>query len=72
MILHAILLALTDIVATGQSGVAILPKAEIGTGDGIPVINSKTGYELWLSGSADYAVLEYVDDDNHDNRGNRL
>jgi hypothetical protein len=71
MILDAILIALSDIVTTGHSGVAILPEAKIAPGDGIPVVNSKTGYDLWLSGSADYAVLEYVDDHDHDDKGNR-
>jgi len=73
MVLDAILIALSDIAETGQSGIAILPEAKIGPGDGIQVTNPKTGYELWLSGSADYAVLEYADDDDdHDNKGRLL
>ncbi|TFK39005.1 hypothetical protein BDQ12DRAFT_705188 [Crucibulum laeve] len=65
MILDAVLLALSDMVSTGPSAVAILPDARIGSNDGIPVINPPTGFELHLSGNTDYAVIKYdVENDN--------
>jgi len=61
MILDAILLALGKTLS-GECAVAILPEMKIGTGEGIQVRNSATGYELWLTGSIDYAVIGYKDE----------
>lgn len=66
MILDAILLALSKTLS-GECAVAILPEMKIGTGEGIQVRNSATGYELWLTGSIDYAVIGYKDE--LDNKG---
>ena len=58
MIPDAILFALAEIASTKQSGVAILPEMRIAQGQiSYPV----SGYELWLSGNVDYAVMEYSD-----------
>lgn len=61
MILDAILLALTEIASTQKRGVAILPEMRIAQGDGVQISHPVSGYELWLSGSVDYAVIEYED-----------
>ncbi|KAF8141943.1 hypothetical protein EV363DRAFT_1392347 [Boletus edulis] len=61
MILDAILLALADISSTKQRGIAILPEMRIAQGDGVQISNPISGYELWLSGHVDYAVIEYED-----------
>jgi len=68
MILDAILLALAEIVSTEKSGVAILPEMRIASGDGVQISHPISGYELWLSGNVDYAVLEYEDVRDHKDR----
>lgn len=67
MILDAILLALAEIASTKKSGVAILPEMRIAQGNGVQISHPVTGYELWLSGNVDYAVIEY--DDVRDYKG---
>jgi len=59
MILDAILLALRKIALTQQRDVAILPEMGIARGDGIHISHPVSGYELWLSGNVDYAVIGY-------------
>jgi len=67
MILDAILLALAQIASTQHRSVAILPDMRIAQGDGVYVSHPVSGYELWLSGNVDYAVIEYEDvEDNKD------
>ena len=61
MVLDAILLALAEIASTPTRGVAILPEMRITQGEGVQVSNPVSGYELWLSGHVDYAVIEYED-----------
>jgi len=61
MILDAILLALAEITSTQKMGMAILPEMRIAQGDGIQVSHPASGYELWLSDNAGYAVIEYKD-----------
>ena len=67
MILDAVLLALADVVSAEQRCVAILPDMKFASGNGISIKNPVSGYELWLDGSVDYAVIEY--DDKSDNKG---
>ena len=67
MILDAILLALWKIALTQQRDVAILPEMRIAQGDGVQISHPVSGYELWLSGSLGYAVIEY--EDVMDNKG---
>ncbi|KIJ42161.1 hypothetical protein M422DRAFT_60388 [Sphaerobolus stellatus SS14] len=61
MVLDSILLALAEIISDKQRGVAILPEMRIAQGDGVPITHPVSGYELWLSGSVDYAVIDYED-----------
>ncbi|KIK02961.1 hypothetical protein K443DRAFT_121674 [Laccaria amethystina LaAM-08-1] len=61
MILDAILLALVEISSTNKTGVAILPEMRIGQGDEDQISHPISGYELWLNGNVDYAVIEYDD-----------
>lgn len=69
MILDAILLSLVKIVSNVQSktDVAIFPEMRLAPTGGIQVINPDSGYEVWLSGSVDYAVVQY--EDVLDNKG---
>jgi hypothetical protein len=67
MILDAILLALAEIASNHQREVAILPEMRIASGDGVQISHPVSGYELWLSGNVDYAVIEY--EDVKDNKG---
>ncbi|PPQ66531.1 hypothetical protein CVT26_009504 [Gymnopilus dilepis] len=61
MILDTILLALAEILSNNKRGVAILPEVRIAQGDGIQISHPVSGYELWLTGNADYAVIKYDD-----------
>jgi hypothetical protein len=67
MVLDAILLAVTQIFSTQKSGIAILLEMSIAQGDGVKICHPVSGYELWLSGNVDYAIIEY--DDIEDNKG---
>ena len=67
MTLDAILLALAGILSNNKRGVAILPEVRIAQGDGIQISHPISGYELWLTGNADYAVIKY--DDVRDYKG---
>ncbi|KAF8817639.1 hypothetical protein BYT27DRAFT_7074170 [Phlegmacium glaucopus] len=68
MILDAILLALAEIVSAEKRGVAILPGMRIAQEDGVQISHPVTGYELWLSGNVDYAVIEYDDEADYKDR----
>ncbi|KAF8965485.1 hypothetical protein BDZ97DRAFT_1658993 [Flammula alnicola] len=68
MILDAILLALAEIASAEQRGVAILPEMRIAQGDGVQIAHPISGYELWLSGHVDYAVIEYEDVSDYKDR----
>jgi len=59
MIIDAIVLALTEIASAEQRNVAILPEMRLAQGDGVQITHPVSGYELWLSGNLDYAVIEY-------------
>jgi hypothetical protein len=61
MILDAVLLTLAEIASTQDRGIAILPEMRIAQGDSIQISHPISGYELWLSGNVDYAVIEYED-----------
>jgi hypothetical protein len=68
MILNAVLLTLGNIVRDTQPpghSVAILPEMSIGSLEcdisGIPVKNPESGYEILLTGTMDYGVLQYQD-----------
>jgi hypothetical protein len=69
MILDAILITLAEIASTEQRGVAILPEMRIAQGDGVQIAHPDSGYELWLSGYVDYAVIEYDNDSEGDHKG---
>ena len=71
MILDAVLLTVARIVYDEQSKseVAILPEMRITPSDGVQLINPASGYEIWVSGTVDYAVIQYTDE--RDRRGQR-
>jgi len=57
MILDVILLGLRKIALNQRSDVVILPGMRID--HEAQISHPVTGYELWLSGDADYVVIEY-------------
>ena len=59
MILDTILLALTEIASVKHRSVAILPEMRIPQGDEVQIVHPISGYELWLNGNVDYAIIEY-------------
>ena len=69
MLLEAVLLHLGKAIKKTDKGysVAILPEMRLGTGHGVKIVNPLTQYEVWLTGSVDYAILKYVDEP--DNKG---
>jgi hypothetical protein len=67
MILDAILIALTEIASVEQRSVAILPEMRIPRGDEVQIVHPISGYELWLIGNVNYAIIEY--DNVMDNKG---
>ncbi|KAH9176685.1 hypothetical protein EDB89DRAFT_1881619 [Lactarius sanguifluus] len=71
MILDALLLTLRKITSTQEFDIAILPEMRITHGDGVQLSHPTSGYELWLSGNVNYAVIGYEKDKNMDNY-NRL
>ncbi|TFY77811.1 hypothetical protein EWM64_g6200 [Hericium alpestre] len=68
MLLDAVLLRLGKITGkTEQKGrVAVMPEMRLGAADGVQITNPLTQYEVWLTGSVDYAILKYVDE--YDNK----
>ncbi|KDR68489.1 hypothetical protein GALMADRAFT_104694 [Galerina marginata CBS 339.88] len=59
MILDAILLAVTEIASVERRSIAILPEMRIPQGDEAQIVHPIPGYELWLGGNFDYAIIEY-------------
>ncbi|KAJ7694689.1 hypothetical protein B0H16DRAFT_1751040 [Mycena metata] len=61
MILDAVLLDVVKICADGDTKlpVAVLPEMRIASGDGILLKNPTTSFEMWLTGSVDYAMRTY-------------
>ena len=56
MILHAVLLAVAEIVSTKEIGVATFPEMRIANGEEIQISHPDLGYELHISGNVDYVV----------------
>ena len=65
MILDAILLTLAEISSTKQRGITIIPEVKIAHRDEVKISHPNSGYELWLSGTVDYAVVDYDDVDDY-------
>ena len=61
MIVDAILLSLAKIMSTQKKKIVIFPEMRIARGAGVQISHPSSGYELWLTGSVDYAVIEYED-----------
>lgn len=66
--MDAVLLAVAEICADGHAKrpVAILPEMRIASGDGILLKNPATSFEMWFTGTVDYGVCTY---ENEDHRG---
>jgi len=63
MIIDAMLLSMAKIAsdASSSSKVAIFPEMRLTPPEGIQVTNPESGYELWLTGAVDYAIIQYPD-----------
>lgn len=61
MLLDAILLSLRRIASAPPLDVAIFPELPLASADGAHITNYRSGYELFLTGSIDYAVIQYED-----------
>ncbi|KAI0781858.1 hypothetical protein C8Q75DRAFT_728396 [Abortiporus biennis] len=62
MIIHAILLALPDMISTEGRAVSILPAMRLAdAGHFIQLSNPSTGFQFGLNGHLDYLVIEYED-----------
>ncbi|KAJ7318293.1 hypothetical protein DFH08DRAFT_892323 [Mycena albidolilacea] len=70
MILDAVLLAVAEICSDGDAKlpVAILPEMRIASGDGILLKNPTTSFEMWFTGSVDYGVCTYENEDQRKDR----
>ena len=68
MIINAVLWTVKRIVHNVQpkSNVAIIPEVKIDSENGIQINSPIFGYELWLTGTFDYAVVQYTDDEDSD------
>jgi len=66
MIINAVLLAVRRIVHNVQPNLnmAIIPEVKINFGDGVQINSPIYGYELLLTGTLDYAVVQYTDDED--------
>ncbi|KAK0189808.1 hypothetical protein F5146DRAFT_1052640 [Armillaria mellea] len=64
MVLNAILLTVAEASVNGEAKlpVAIFPEMRVATGDGVRIKNLTTGFEVWLTGTADYGVCTYKDE----------
>jgi hypothetical protein len=64
MMIDAILLTVAEISADGEDKlpVAIFPEMQAGTGDGVSIVNPKTGFQLWLTDKMDYGLCTYSDE----------
>ncbi|KAJ7898214.1 hypothetical protein B0H14DRAFT_2675292 [Mycena olivaceomarginata] len=70
MILDAVLLAVAEICTDGDAKlpVAILPEMRIASGDGILLKNATTPFEMWFTGSVDFGVCTYENEDQRKDR----
>ncbi|KAK0191503.1 hypothetical protein F5146DRAFT_1049042 [Armillaria mellea] len=64
MVLDVILLTVVEASVNGGAKlpVAIFPEMQVATGDSILIKNLTTGFEVWLTGTADYGVCTYKDE----------
>ena len=73
MMLDAVLLALPGLAAgaplQAATDIAIVPGLRLAPSGGVKVTNPETGFQLRLTGSADYAVIKYVNDKDGNNKG---
>ena len=69
MIIDAVLLALPKVMDCTKDDIAIMPGMRLAPADGVQITNPLSGFQLWLDGSVDYAVIKYEKDINEDNKG---
>lgn len=65
MVLDTVVLMLVEIVSTEKSGVAILLEMRVSLRNRVQISYLISEYELWLSGSIDYVVIQYDNLKNH-------
>ncbi|KAK0449632.1 uncharacterized protein EV420DRAFT_1646954 [Desarmillaria tabescens] len=61
MVFDAIFLAVAETSTNGEAKLpmAIFPKMQAPTQDGVLIDNLGTGFEVWLTGNTDYGVCTY-------------
>jgi hypothetical protein len=69
MILDAVLLSVAKMAPTRKSshGIAIFPEMRLATGEGINITHPTSGFEIWLTGTVDYGIIQYPME--YDNKG---
>ncbi|KAJ7483169.1 hypothetical protein FB451DRAFT_100880 [Mycena latifolia] len=67
MILDAVLLSVAKIAAerNTDTSAAIFPKMRLPTEDGVCITNRNTNFQAWLTGTLDYCVLQYPNQDDN-------
>jgi len=67
MILDAVLLSLAKIASdtSGPLDVAIFPEMRVIPTNGVQIINHLSGYKVWLSGSVNYAIIQYKNEEEN-------
>jgi hypothetical protein len=66
MILDSVLLSIAKL-SPSKYGVAILPEWRLASGEGVVIRNPVSSYEVTLTGTVDYGIIQYERNDN--NRG---
>lgn len=63
MLLDAVLLSIAKFIPKRHIGqaIAILPAMKLAV-ERVLIKNPTSSYELWLNGNVDYAVIQYLDD----------
>ncbi len=65
MVLDAVLLSIAKL-SPSDKGIAILPEWRLTSREGVAIRNHMMQYEVSLTGSVDYGIIQYgQDDDDH-------
>jgi len=67
MVLDAVLLSIAKL-SPSDKGIAILPEWRLTSGEGVAIRNRTTQYEVSLTGSVDYGIIQYGQDDDDRDR----
>jgi len=67
MILDSVLLSIAKL-SPSKYGVAILPEWRLASGEGVVIRNPVSSYEVTLTGTVDYGIIQYERNDNNRDR----